>query len=138
MERIVRGLAAAAAMALASACAGACAGQEEEPETSPAAEARESRPDVSGTITRLDTLDGIGGRVAEATVEANPLEESGSAKARVTITTATRIFVDESDVRRPATLDELRRLRTVDVWFEGPVMESYPVQATAARVVVRP
>ena len=134
MQRVVRGLAAVAAMVLVA----GCAGRGEEPVPEPAAEAREARPDISGTITRVDTLDGIGGRVAEATVEANPLEESGSAKARVTITTATRIFVDESDVRRPATLDELRRLRTVDVWFEGPVMESYPVQATAARVVVRP
>ncbi len=128
-------LGAGIALALAAACAPE---GEPPPAGDTAGAARQMRPDISGTVTRLDTLDGTGGRVATATVEVNPLEESGSPKARVAITTATRIFIEDGGVQQPASFDELRLLRLVDVWFDGPVAESYPVQATASRIVVRP
>ncbi len=65
--------------------------------------------------------------------------DSGSSydRASVRITPDTRILrtTDGRVVR--ARLQELTVGLEVDVWFVGPVAESYPVQATAGTVLIR-
>jgi hypothetical protein len=84
---------------------------------------------MTGTITAI-------GRVAEGwtvRVEERPQDVSGSAKG------AFRVG-ERTDVRRAAggraRPEELREGQRVRVWVTGPVMESYPVQATALAVVI--
>jgi hypothetical protein len=57
-------------------------------------------------------------------------------KAAVTITTQTHIFEQVGQERRPATFAALQIGQQVEVWFDGPVAESYPVQARASDVMI--
>jgi len=82
-------------------------------------------PSIRGVITAIDAS----GRVR---VEENPSEDFGSAKAVVRITADTRVLNQSGSATKPEALSVGMR---VMVWYDGPVAESYPVQA-AARVIV--
>ncbi len=80
-------------------------------------------PSIQGTITQ---------RVRERIlIEEEPLDSAGSAKASVRLTRSTLVVRGSGEAVHP---DELRAGQQVSAWFEGPVMESYPVQATAGAV----
>jgi hypothetical protein len=64
-------------------------------------------------------------------IEEEPLDSSGSDKASVRLTRITKVLRSSGE---PAHLDDLRVGQKVSAWFHGPVMESYPVQATASAV----
>lgn len=68
-------------------------------------------------------------------VEEKPAESYGSAKAIARLTSRTVIMRREGE-RAAAT--DLAVGQTVSVWFDGPVMESYPVQSTAGVIVLEP
>ncbi|MBI3525288.1 MAG: DUF3221 domain-containing protein [Betaproteobacteria bacterium] len=68
-------------------------------------------------------------------VEEKPTEAHGSAKARVGITDGTQVLRRGEEAVGAA---ELRVGQQVKVWFTGPVMESYPLQATAGVIVIEP
>ena len=64
-------------------------------------------------------------------IEEEPLDSTGSAKANVRLTSSTRVLRSSGEDSRP---DDLRVGQKVSAWFNGPVMQSYPVQATARAV----
>lgn len=64
-------------------------------------------------------------------IEEEPLDSAGSAKASVRLTRSTRVVRASGEAVHP---DKLQVGQQVSAWFEGPVMESYPVQATAGAV----
>lgn len=66
-------------------------------------------------------------------VEENPDEQSGSAKASVRLHGGTTVLRRAGGA---ATAADLRQGQTVSVWFDGPVMESYPVQTSGGTVVI--
>lgn len=82
-------------------------------------------PSIIGRITAI--------ALPEIVVEENPAESHGSAKANVRITDKTRVLHQGNSV---AGADKLVVGQTVKVWFAGPVMESYPIQATAGVIVI--
>lgn len=88
-------------------------------------------PDITGQITR--TTDGSG-RVT-VLVEAVPSDVSGSLKAMVTVDRTTRIFHASPNETRQ--LADLLPGATVSVWFDGPVAESYPLQAKAGTLLIQ-
>jgi beta-N-acetylhexosaminidase len=75
-----------------------------------------------------------GSRRITILVEAVPNDLSGSAKALVTVDRSTRIFHANASVT--ARVEDLLPGTTVSVWFEGPVAESYPVQARAGTLLI--
>jgi hypothetical protein len=81
--------------------------------------------DIRGTVTK------ISGNVV--LVEEQPGTEGGSAKAAVRVTETSVI---EHATGRKLQLSELAVNQRVSVWYAGPVMESYPVRADAARILV--
>jgi hypothetical protein len=88
-------------------------------------------PDVVTT-----EIPSIRGRITQRTperilIEEEPLDSAGSAKASVRLTRSTLVVRGSGEAVDP---DELRTGQQVSAWFEGPVMESYPVQATAGAV----
>jgi uncharacterized protein DUF3221 len=87
-------------------------------------------PSIEGRVTAVDRA---GERIGSIRVEANPSESSGSDKAVVRITQGTAIVRADS---APADFNALSSGQWVRVWFTGPVRESYPVQADAARVQI--
>ena len=91
-------------------------------------------PDIIGQITRATTSVVDGSRRISILVEAVPNDLSGSAKALVTVDRSTRIFHANANIS--AKVEDLLPGTTVSVWFEGPVAESYPVQARAGTLLV--
>ena len=80
-------------------------------------------PSIQGTVTRKSS--------DRILVEEEPLDSSGSAKASVRLTSATRVLRRSGEA---SGVDDLRVGQKVSAWFDGPVMESYPVQAIAGAV----
>lgn len=97
-----------------------------------AARAPSRAPDITGQITRATTGVTDGSRRIMVLVEAVPNDLSGSPKALVTVDSATRIF----RVNGSAKVEDLLPGATVSVWFDGPVAESYPVQARAGTLLI--
>lgn len=89
-------------------------------------------PDIRGTATKVN----VAVEPRTMLVEERPEETSESAKAMVTLTAETRILKRAGSEVEPATPADLAVGQTVSVRFLGPVMESYPVQVTAAAVVI--
>lgn len=83
-------------------------------------------PSILGVVTMREAPDRI-------RVETDPGAASGSDKAVVTLTRATRILHRDG---RSADGSDLGVGREVSVWFAGPVRESYPVQADAGTMVI--
>ena len=88
------------------------------------AEESQSKPDIAGLVTHID-----GDRVR---VEATPEEFRGD-KAVVTITSETTI---RDAAGRTLSRADLRQGQRVRVWYTGAVAKSYPLQATAAAIIV--
>jgi len=94
-------------------------------------------PGISGTITSLQAVNepSADARVV-LLVEGGPQPAGAvSDKASVTISDATDVF-DASG--KAADWQSLAQGQDVDVWFEGPVAESYPVQGRAGSIRIRP
>jgi len=86
--------------------------------------------DITGTVTRVSRSDGV---LPTILVEEVPADSTGSAKAAVRLTSRTVLQHANGDVAGSADVRTGARVR---VWFDGPVMESYPVQGTAGTLVL--
>jgi parvulin-like peptidyl-prolyl isomerase len=74
----------------------------------------------------------LGAVLVEASKEANNEFD----RVSVRVTSSTLLFKLEADQRQPATFGELKGGQEVQIWFTGPVLQSYPVQAEAKQIVV--
>ena len=86
--------------------------------------------DITGRVTAVTPSGNFRGTVL---VEANPSAPNGDAKALVSVAGNTIVLTvagTEGDFRSLALGQWVR------VWFAGPVLESYPVQGTAATVKI--
>ena len=88
---------------------------------------------IRGTITSVSPLVGQG----VILVEERPQDRAGSNKASVTINASTRIYRGRIDASTKGSFSDLRNGQLVEVWFAGPVLTSYPLQATASVVVIQ-
>lgn len=84
-------------------------------------------PSIIGLITAI--------ALPTIVVEEKPTEPHGSAKASVRITDGTQVLRRGEGV---VGATKLQVGQQVKVWFTGPVMESYPLQATAGVIVIEP
>lgn len=99
---------------------------------SPPAQTGAGTPTPAGTPAATEARPSLG----VILVEENPDEKSGSAKGYIRIFEDTRIFIETDDDAALATFDDLREGLVVEVWFDGPVLQSYPVQAGAEAVLI--
>jgi hypothetical protein len=91
------------------------------------AAAPRTTPSIIGQVTAI--------ALPVVVVEENPAEPHGSAKARVRITNGTQVLRQGEGI---VGTTELQVGQQVKVWFAGPAMESYPLQATAGVIVIEP
>jgi hypothetical protein len=91
-----------------------------------ATHADDVEPHIVGMVTAVET----GGSIQ---VEEDPGTPSGSAKAFVRLTHETLVRDASGRVLDAGAFQVGQR---VGVWFEGQVLESYPVQATAREIVI--
>jgi hypothetical protein len=105
-------------LACAAPGSGSNAGNREDPDA-----VTTRSPSIRGTLTKR-TPDRI-------LIEEEPLDSSGSAKASLRLTAKTRVVRGSGETAR---VEDLRVGQQVSAWFDGPVMQSYPIQAAAAAV----
>ena len=126
MRHTRRAVAALAALAvLGAAVVGGCGG----PTAQPASSATAPPPipaDITGTIHDLTTAPGTGLPVL-LVVDDGGIRGAAD-RATVTVTATTVIWMLKGGQGTPA---DLGAGQMVSVWFDGPVAESYPVQAKA-------
>lgn len=91
-------------------------------------------PSIRGTIVSVLPGEELG----SIAVEAPDPPVFAYDRASIAITDKTTLLrqIGDGDPEK-MTFDEFRTDQRVDVWFTGPVAESYPVQATAGTVLVR-
>jgi hypothetical protein len=93
----------------------------------------EEAASISGVITTVTPGYGTLGSVL---VEGTEGSTSVYDKASVNITASTTLLRKTGDSYEGVAYSDLKVGMVVDVWFTGPVAESYPVQATADALVV--
>ena len=69
-------------------------------------------------------------------IEEKPEERWGSDKVNVTIKHSTKIFSQHGQSLSPVAFGALSTGQDVKAWFNGPVAESYPAQATASVIII--
>jgi hypothetical protein len=105
------------------------------------------RVDIRGLVTDIQKIDAqnsgnlaFGRAIGSILVEGAIEDDTAFDKARLRVTDKTRIFQQERGERHAVTFDSLNIgevLAKVEVQFtNGPVAESYPIQATAAEIVI--
>ena len=89
--------------------------------------------DISGIVTSVTGRpDGV-----TVLVESDPSTPTGGTKASVAVSSATRVTRRaQSGGDVAATFRDLVPGMRVEVWFDGPVATSYPVQGKALAVVI--
>lgn len=109
----------------------ACGSSDESPTPEPTQ--IQTTPDFTGDITGVQAIghDGILGTIL---VEGTDTIRS-SDKYVVSITDETLILRQDGDIIDRITFAELEGGHAVQVWFSGPVRESYPAQVDAAQVM---
>jgi hypothetical protein len=107
----------ALALLVTSACSGAAANR---------------TADIAGIVTSVSgRTDGV-----TVLVESDPSTPTAGTKASVAVTSATRITRRAQGGDVTATARELTPGVMVEVWFDGPVAMSYPVQGKAQALVI--
>ena len=88
--------------------------------------------DIAGIVTSVSgRTDGV-----TVLVESDPSTPTAGQKASVAVTSATRITRRAQGGDVTATLRDLVPGAMVEVWFDGPVAMSYPVQGKAQALVI--
>lgn len=59
-------------------------------------------------------------------------------KASVRVNEKTKIQIQDGKLVKDGKMADLKNGMKVSVWFTGPVAESYPVQATAGKILIFP
>lgn len=77
-----------------------------------------------------------GGILGTMIVDGEKDKDTQYEKANVKVTKATKIFVKVGGELKPATYDDLKTGLRMEITFAGPVGESFPVQATAGKIVI--
>jgi len=92
-----------------------------------------TEPDVTGFITNVESISGkdIVGRIS---VESHA--EKIVDKYVITIKRGTGIFLQQGETLQNVTFDYLENQQRINLWIDGPIMESFPMQATAGQIVI--
>ena len=99
----------------------------------PSPKALETEADFIGFITEIHSI-GEKGTLGQILVESHA--DKLVDKYMVTIKDETLIFKQDGENRRKVTFEALETKQQVQVWFSGPIMESFPMQGTAQQVVI--
>jgi hypothetical protein len=100
-----------------------------------------TKPDIYGAATKVKASDNMArkqGILGSMYVEAPKDARYAYDKAAVRITAKTKFQKQNGKLVEDAKFDDIKDGMMVSIWFTGPVAESYPVQATAGKVLIFP
>lgn len=92
--------------------------------------------DMTGTIVGVCTADNNSTDANSILVQG--LVTSGNQQANVTvrITNETKLYTKNGNQRTQINFSDLKSGQSVDVLFKGPIIQSYPPQASGSQVVI--
>ncbi len=93
----------------------------------------QTEADFTGFITEIHPV-GKEGTLGQILVESHA--DKLVDKYMVTIKDETLIFKQDGENRRKVALEALETKQRVQIWFSGPILESFPMQGTARQVIV--
>jgi hypothetical protein len=88
-------------------------------------------PDMRGTVQNWEFVDGEGAMLVEG-----EMADGTEMAAQVRVTGRTQIIRQMAEALEAGQVTHLANGQTVELRFDGPVAESYPVQATAREIVI--
>jgi hypothetical protein len=88
-------------------------------------------PDMRGTVQNWEFTEGEGALLVEG-----QMADGTDMAAQVRVTGQTQIIRQANNVLEAGEITQLANGQEVELRFEGPVAESYPIQATAREVVI--
>jgi hypothetical protein len=96
---------------------------------------QEDGSDIAGIITEINSSgsETVNGRILVELKQPN----NTSDKFWITVETNTSIYKYDGKQHTDTPFSSLTKGQNVEVWFDGPVAESYPAQVKAKQVVVR-
>ncbi len=104
-----------------------------------AASASSGNSDPNASVSRKDTVPAEPnpeGKTVAIMVEGPKTEKQPYDKASVSLREHTKIYKKQGAELAGAAVEELTVGSEVEISFDGPVAESYPVQAVAGKVVI--
>lgn len=90
-----------------------------------------SPPDIRGTITTWVFEEGEGSMLVEGETP-----DGGAMAAQILVDGRTQIARQSGEVVEAGEITQLSNGQTVEVRFDGPAAESFPLQATAREVII--
>lgn len=92
--------------------------------------------DMTGTIVGVCTADN--NSTDSNSILVQGLVTSGNQQANVTvrITNETKLYTKNGNQRTQINFSDLKSGQSVDVLFKGPIIQSYPPQASGSQVVI--
>jgi hypothetical protein len=96
---------------------------------------------IRGTPASVSPVDEDGkkaGVLGTLLMEGRKDKDTEYDKAMVKVTKATKIFQQVGRDLKPASFDDIKPGTRLEIQFQGPVGESFPVQATAGKIVILP
>ena len=103
----------------------------------PSGGAVKGEADFTGEVTDVQHI-GRGDVLGSVLAEEKVVTQDGEYldKYVLTVKSDTAIFDERGGDRRSATFEALAVGQRVQVWFSGPVKESYPMQVDAGQIVI--
>jgi len=103
-----------------------------------AASAPDTEPDIRGVVTDVSSAGGSSASLRVVWTEDAVIgAQTGYDAAQVAVNDDTELLSRAADGSvADAEMEEIAVGTVVEAWFEGPVAESYPVQATAGTLVI--
>jgi hypothetical protein len=92
-------------------------------------------PSIRGTVTAVERARTSAQR-SSLRIEERPDQSSGDNKALVSLVESTLLYERTPDDHVRISIDSIQTGWLAEAWFDGPVAESYPVQASASLVIV--
>ncbi len=93
----------------------------------------QTEADFTGWVTEIHPI-GDKGTLGQILIESHA--DKIVDKYMVTIKDETLIFKQDGENRRKVAFAALETQQRVQIWFSGPIMESFPMQGTARQVVI--
>lgn len=92
--------------------------------------------DMTGTVVGVCSGDNNGTDTNSILVQGVVTNGNQHGNVTVRITNDTQIYVKDGNKRNSASFDKFKSGQNVEVTFKGPILQSYPPQATGNEVVI--
>ena len=93
-------------------------------------------PDMAGKIVGVCAVDANNTESNSILVQGVLTNGNQQGNVSVRITNETQIFIKDGNKRSTASFENLQSGQSVSIIFKGPILQSYPPQATGSEIII--